>query len=138
MGRLIYVGNAPNGVKKSTELAINGMQAICDALKPGGKAGDAYDAWREVAVDAGLTDYHRHHCGYMVGIGFPPSWTGGSTVTSLFPNSQRTLEAGMVFHAHSWFTNTDVVDYFISNTALLTDNGAENLTSQTPQTLIIR
>ncbi|WP_120499098.1 Xaa-Pro peptidase family protein [Roseovarius sp. EL26] len=138
MGRLVYVGSAPEGAEKSAELAIDGMKAICGALKPGGKAGDAYAAWRDVAASAGLHDYERHHCGYMVGIGFPPSWTGGSMVTSLFPNSQRTLEVGMVFHAHSWFTNTDVVDYFISNTVLLTENGAEVLTNQTPETLIIR
>lgn len=44
MGRLAYIGSAPDGADKSAELAINGMKAICDALKPGGKAGDAYAA----------------------------------------------------------------------------------------------
>lgn len=138
MGRLVYVGTAPQGVERSVELAISGMQAICDALKPGATAGEVYQAWKDVADSAGLTDYHRHHCGYMVSIGFPPSWTGGSMVTSLQPGSSRKLESGMTFHAHSWFTNTDVVDYFISNTVMLTDSGAENLTPRTPQTLIIR
>ena len=138
MGRLVYVGSAPEGAEKSAELAIRGMQAICDALKPGATAGEVYLAWKNVADGAGLTNYHRHHCGYMVSIGFPPSWTGGSMVTSLQPGSSRELKAGMTFHAHSWFTNTDVVDYFISNTVMLTDSGAENLTFRTPETLIIR
>ncbi|AEV36352.1 Peptidase M24 [Pseudovibrio sp. FO-BEG1] len=138
MGRLAYVGSAPRGAEKSAELAISGMKAICDAIKPGANAGEAYAAWKEVANSAGLHNYHRHHCGYMVGIGFPPSWTGGSMVTSLAPNSERILKTGMVFHAHSWFTNTDCVDYFISNTVVLTETGAEILTNQTPETLIIR
>ena len=138
MGRLVYVGSAPTGAEASAELSIRGMQAICDALKPGVTAGSVYQAWKDVADNAGLVDYHRHHCGYMVSIGFPPSWTGGSMVTSLQPGSERELQAGMTFHAHSWFTNTDVVDYFISNTVMLTATGAENLTSQTPQTLIVR
>ena len=138
MGRLVYVGSAPEGAEKSAELAMDGMKAICGALKVGGKAGDAYAAWREVAASAGLVDYERHHCGYMVGIGFPPSWTGGSMVTSLFPRSERTLEVGMVFHAHSWFTNTDVVDYFISNTVILTEGGAEVLTATTPESLVVK
>ncbi len=138
MGRLVYVGDAPEGAEASAELAIRGMDAICAALEPGAKAGDVYQAWQDVADGAGLNHYHRHHCGYLVGIGFPPSWTGGSMVTSLQPGSQRVLEAGMVFHAHSWFTNTDVVDYFISNTVMLTESGAEILTSRTPQTLIVR
>ena len=138
MGRLVFVGSAPEGAEKSAELAMDGMKAICGALKVGGKAGDAYAAWREVAASGGLANYERHHCGYMVGIGFSPSWTGGSMVTSLFPGSERALEVGMVFHAHSWFTNTDVVDYFISNTVILTEDGAEVLTATTPENLVIK
>jgi Xaa-Pro dipeptidase len=138
MGRLVYVGGAPVGAEKSAQLAINGMKAINDSIRPGAKAGDAYAAWREVARKGGLENYHRHHCGYLVSIGFPPSWTGGSMVTALAPNSELELKVGMTFHTHSWFTNTDCVDYFISNTSLLTEDGCEVLTHETPETLIIR
>ena len=138
MGRLIYVDHAPEGAEFSAQLAIDGMNAIHKAIKPGAKSGDAYAAWREVAKQGGLENYERHHCGYLVSIGFPPSWTGGSMVTSLAPNSELKLEIGMTFHTHSWFTNTDCVDYFISNTALLTKNGCEVLTNETPVTLIIK
>ena len=47
----------------------------------------------------------------------------------------------MVFHAHSWFTDTGRgVDfsYFISNTVLLTETGGEILTAETPQALQVR
>ena len=60
----------------------------------------------------------------------------------LGPNLRRVdevrREVGMVFQAHSWFTNTDVVDYFISNTVILTEDGAEVLTVTTPESLIIK
>lgn len=138
MGRLVYVGSAPSGIERTVDLAIGGMQAICGAMRPGATSGDVYAAWHKVAASAGLTDYHRHHCGYLVSIGFPPTWTGGSSVTGLAPNSDLELKVGMTFHAHSWFTNTDVPDYFISNTVLLGENGAEVLTSATPETLIVR
>lgn len=138
MGRLVYVGAAPPGVERSVALAIDGMQAICRALRPGVKAGDVYAAWHDVAAAAGLGAYHRHHCGYLVGIGFPPSWTGGSMVTALAPDSKLDLRAGMTFHAHSWFTDAGCVDYFISNTVLLGEDGAEILTTRTPETLIVR
>ncbi len=62
-------------------------------------------------------------------------------VTSLAPNSPRKLSAGMVFHAHSWFTDTgrgDAFSYFISNTVMMTDSGGEVLTSRTPQDLQVR
>ena len=77
------------------------------------RRGQACRAWHEVAA-AGLADYHRHHCGYIVSIGFPPSWTGGSKEVGLAPGSEPELKVGMTFHAHLWFTNTEVVDYFIS------------------------
>ena len=138
MGRLVYVGNAPAGTEDSAHLAIVGMQAICAAIQPGARAGDVYAAWHQTAADAGLHDYHRHHCGYLVSIGFPPSWTGGSSVTGLAPDSDLQLQIGMTFHAHSWYTNAGIPDYFISNTVLLGPDGAEVLTHATPETLIVR
>ena len=96
------------------------------AIRPGALAGDVYAAWHEVADSAGLADYHRHHCGYLVSIGFPPSWTGGSSVTGLAPGSDLELRTGMTFHAHSWFTNTRVADYFISNTVMLGEDGGRD------------
>lgn len=138
MGRLVYVGHASAAAEAAAELALRGMEAIRRAIRPGATADDAYAAWREVAHSAGLTSYERHHCGYVVGIGFPPSWTGGSMVTSLRAGSDLELRPGMAFHLHSWFTNTGRGDYFVSNTALLTESGCEILTSQTPETLQVR
>lgn len=138
MGRLVYVGHAPELAYEAAELSIAGMQAIVQAIKPNATAGEVYAAWERVARDAGLGSYHRHHCGYLVGVGFPPSWTGGSMVTSLAPKSSRRLQAGMVFHAHSWFTDTgrgDDFSYFISNTVMLTEDGCEVLTYRTPEAL---
>ena len=138
MGRLVYVGSAPPGIERTVEMAIEAMNAIAAAIVPGGKAGDAYAAWREVGRAGGLNGYERHHCGYLVGIGFPPSWTGGSMVTGLAPDSELEMQVGMSYHLHSWFTDTDCVDYFISNTGMLTENGCEILTARTPQTLQVR
>lgn len=141
MGRLVFVGKAPRLAEQAAELSVAGMRAITAAVVPGATAGEVYAAWERVARNAGLEDYHRHHCGYLVGIGFPPSWTGGSMVTSLAPNSSLVLQTGMVFHAHSWFTNTgrgDDFSYFVSNTVMLTNDGCEVLTSGTPETLQIR
>ena len=141
MGRLVFVGKSSEAAEKAAALSIEGMGAIVSALRPGVTAGEVYAAWHRVAREAGLEDYHRHHCGYLVGIGFPPSWTGGSMVTSLAPDSPRVLDVGMIFHAHSWFTDTgrgDDFSYFISDTVLLTESGGEVLTSRTPQGLQIR
>jgi Xaa-Pro dipeptidase len=138
MGRLVYLGHAPDGTEAIPEVASEGMAAIVAALRPGARAGEVYAAWQAVAAAAGLPAYRRHHCGYVVSIGFPPSWTGGSMVMGLAPGSDLELEVGMTFHAHSWFTGTGRADYFISNTVILGEDGAEVLTSATPETLIVR
>ncbi len=138
MGRLVYVGNAPVGVEKSVTMAVEAMEAIRCAIVPGAVAGEAYAAWRRVARRYGLEGYERHHCGYLVDIGFPPSWTGGSRVQGLAPHSDLVLQVGMTFHLHAWFTDTNCVDYFISNTAMLTEEGCEILTVQSPQELIVK
>ena len=138
MGRLVYVGSAPEGAEEAAALSILGMEAVVAAVKPGATAGSVYDAWQQVAWDAGLADYRRHHCGYLVGIAFPPSWVGSSAVTGLKHGSEVVLQAGMVFHLHSWFTGTGRGDYFISNTAMLTEAGCETLTHRTPVELQVR
>lgn len=138
MGRLVYVGSAPEGAEAAAELAMRAMEAIKGALTPGALSGEVYAAWEAEVRASGLTTYGRQHCGYLVSIGFPPSWTGGSMVTALAPNSKIELQTGMTFHAQSWFTNADCADYFISNTVLLGEGGPEVLTHRTPETLIIR
>ena len=72
--------------------------------------------------------YCRHHCDYVVGLGFPPSWTGGSMVVGLRHDSDLVLRPGMVFHLLSWLIGTGRGDYFLSNTGLLTEDGCEVLT----------
>ena len=110
---------------------------MCRSIKPGATTGDVYQAWQDVVDAAGLPEYRRHHCGYLVGIAFPPSWVGGSMVTGLAPDSKRVLKVGMVFHTHSWLMWSGKGDYFFSNTVILTEKGAEVLTNKTPTTLIV-
>jgi Xaa-Pro dipeptidase len=106
-------------------------------LQPGRKARDIYAAWQDVVDDAGLAHYRRHHCGYCVGVGVPPSWTGGNTVVGLRADSDMDIRTGMSFHILSWLMGTGRGDDFISNTVLLTSSGAEVLNT-TPLGPIIR
>lgn len=130
-GRLVHIGSISEADAEMAEVSKDAFAAILTALTPGTRARDVYDAWQAVVDDAGLTGYRRHHCGYLVGIGFPPSWTGGNRVTGLRHDSDLVIAQGMTFHAMSWFTETGRGDYFVSNTVLLGPGGAEVLT-QTP------
>ena len=98
--------------------------------------GEVYAAWQDVVDKAGLGHYRRHHCGYSVGIGIPPSWTGGSKVTGLRRDSNLVVATGMVFHVLSWLMGTGRGDFFVSNTVLVGEQGSEILT-RTPAGLTV-
>lgn len=137
LGRLVRIGHISDEDAAMAELTAKAFDAVVKALRPGARARDVYAAWQGVVDAAGLSHYRRHHCGYLVGIGQPPSWTGGNSVTGLRHDSDLEIEAGMSFHILSWLMSTGRGDDFISNCVLLTDSGAEVLT-RTPVGPIIR
>jgi Xaa-Pro dipeptidase len=128
MGRLVNIGRISDEDAEMAQLCGEAFDAALNALKAGAKAKDVYNGWQSVVNAAGMPEYRRHHCGYLVGIGFPPAWTGGPRVTGLRHDSDRQMQEGMTFHLMSWFTETGRGNYFISNTVLLGTNGAEVLT----------
>jgi len=128
LGRLVHVASAPEGTAETAGLAHEAFDAVLDALRPGALAREVYAAWQGVVDRAGLGHYRRHHCGYLVGIGFPPSWTGGNKVTGLRRDSDLVIREGMTFHILSWLMGTGRGDFFVSNTVLLGPDGAEVLT----------
>ena len=137
LGRLVRLGGISDEDAKMAEVTARAFDAVVEALKPGVRARDVYAAWQGVVDDAGLSHYRRHHCGYLVGVGQPPSWTGGNSVTGLRHDSDLEIETGMSFHILSWLMGTGRGDDFVSNAVLLTDDGAEVLT-RTPTGPIVR
>jgi len=136
-GRLIFIGRAPARAAKMHDLCREALANAARAVGPGAVADDVYRAWQETLDRAGLAGYRRHHCGYAVGIGFPPSWSGGGTPRGLRRGSTMRLEAGMVFHLMSWLLRTGRGDSFLSDTVVVTDAGCEFLT-QAPRDLVLR
>jgi Xaa-Pro dipeptidase len=131
-GRFVFVGRRPPGTRAIEQVCIEAFERVTGAIRAGATAADVYRAWQGRVDEAGLAHYRRHHCGYVVGLGFPPSWTGGSMVVGLRHDRDLVLRPGMVFHLLSWLIGTGRGDYFVSNTALLTEAGCEVLT-KTPQ-----
>jgi Xaa-Pro aminopeptidase len=129
MGRLVFLGSAPPGSERTAKICLEAFDAVLGALRPGVLARDVYAAWQRVVDVAGLAHYRRHHCGYLVGIGCPPSWTGGNRVTGLRHDSELVIQTGMTFHILSWLMATGEGDYFVSDTVLLGDAGPEVLTT---------
>ncbi|MBS1265518.1 MAG: Ectoine hydrolase [Acidimicrobiaceae bacterium] len=137
LGRMGHIARAPQGSERLRAVAVGAIEAARDALRPGVVSGDVYASW-QAAVDEGLghSRLRRHHCGYNVGIGFPPSWVGSSTVLGLRPGGRVPIEQNMVFHLWAWIHDEDVGDYLLSDSAVVTEGGAELLTT-TPRPLVV-
>lgn len=128
LGRFLHLGDVDRKTAEVRRVCLEAFDRIVAAIRPGVRASDVYEAWQRHVEEAGISNYRRHHCGYLVGLGFPPSWTGGSTVVGLRHDSALVLQPGMVFHLMSWLIGTARGDYFLSNSAVLTEHGCEVLT----------
>ncbi len=127
-GRLAFIGSAPKRAYAMERVCEEAIEAAAAKIRPGVAAEDVYAAWQSVVDRAGLEAYRRHHCGYAVGIGFPPSWSGGGVPLGLRAGSTMELRAGMVFHLMSWLLRTGKGDYFLSDTVVVNETGCERLT----------
>lgn len=137
--RMVYVGDPPSGTQDAADIATAGLEAVRTALHPGATSGQVYDAWQQV-IDHGLghSTYRRHHCGYMVGIGFPPSWVGGAAVVGLRRGGAMEIREGMTFHVLSWILDQKPADYVVSDTVLVTGAGGEILTTPRREPIVAR
>lgn len=128
-GRLVFIGKAPRGADKIGALCEEAMMNAAAKIGPGVTADEVYRVWQDTIDNAGLRGYTRHHCGYAVGIGFPPSWSGSGTPRGLRKGSRMKLERNMVFHLMSWLLRTGKGDSFLSDTIVITEDGCEFLTN---------
>jgi Xaa-Pro dipeptidase len=123
LSRTVYPGYAPPEAVEAAESALAGLAAARMALGPGARTGEVFAAWQRAV--GGMP--RRHHCGYLVGIGYPPSWVGGPEVLGIRPGGDVEVVAGMVFHLMSWVERP--VGHVVSDTALVTADGCELLTT---------
>lgn len=134
--RTVYLAAVPPGAAVAADAARAGLLAARDALRPGVRTGEVYTAWqRAVAARAGTGLPVRHHCGYLVGIGFPPSWVGGGAVLGIRPGGTMRVQPGMTFHLMSWVT--EPTGHVVSDTALVTATGAELLTGTSRDLIVL-
>ena len=139
LSRMVYLHQAPMGTDRAAGIALGGLETVRASLRPGAITADVYAAWQRV-VDEGLghSRYRRHHCGYLVGIGFPPSWVGGSAVVGIRNGGDLIIREGMVFHVFSWLLDQEPADYVVSDTVLVTADGGELLTTTPREPLVVR
>lgn len=135
MSRIVYCGRAAPGAPEAAAAALAGLQAARAALVPGARTGEVYGQWEDAVADITGVRQRRHHCGYLTGIGFSPSWVGGGDVLGIRSDGDTLVLPGMTFHLMSWVK--EPVAHVISDTAVVTENGCDLLTDAPRELLIV-
>lgn len=123
MARTMAVGQAPSHVKELALVVEEGIETTLDAIKPGIRAEEVEQIWRNTIAKYG---HHKNsRLGYSVGLSFPPDW--GEHTISLRPGDKSILQPNMTFHLMPgiWYEDYGVE---ITETILITEKGVETLT----------
>ncbi|MGQ7262000.1 M24 family metallopeptidase [Vreelandella sp. V005] len=122
------VTGTPNAALSATrDLCRSIFEALCDAMRPG----NSFDAAAQ-AADALLAPQRDQYFfsgvfGYAVGAQFPPSWVEGTGFIA--KGQSHTFEANMVFHLPLCLRVPGQWGVGISDTVVVTKQGAKPLTS---------
>lgn len=126
MMRTLIAGRASDNMRRTADTCRSVFEALCAAMKPGATFDDAARAGQ--AALAPLTDevFFSGVFGYAVGAQFPPSWVEGSGYIAL--GELKTFESSMVFHLPLCLRRPGAFGIGLSDTVVVTDQGAVPLT----------
>jgi Xaa-Pro dipeptidase len=134
--RSAWIGPPPDAARRMMDTCLAALDAALAALKPGNTCEDVHRACQAVVDRAGYTDAFRKRTGYSIGISFAPDW-GEWQVLSLYEGVKTVLRPGMVFHIPPALRVYGEFTVGVSETALVTESGYEQL-GTFPRALAVR
>jgi Xaa-Pro dipeptidase len=124
--RSAWIGSPPDEARRMMDVCLEALDAALAALKPGNTCEDVHRACQAVIDKRGYTDAFRKRTGYSSGISFAPDW-GEWQVLSLYEGIKTVLQPGMVFHIPPALRVYGQFTVGVSETALVTEKGCEQL-----------
>lgn len=124
--RSAWVGTPPDLARRMMDACLEALEAALAALKPGNSCEDVHRACQAVVDRHGYTDAFRKRTGYSSGISFAPDW-GEWQVLSLYEGVKTVLRPGMVFHIPPALRVYGQFTVGVSETAVVTEKGCEQL-----------
>jgi len=135
MMRTFIVGEANERQNYLFSASRDALEAVKDAIRPGNRFGDGFDAHARVLDDAGLSDHRLNACGYSLGTTFAPVWMDWPM---LYRDNPVVFEAGMVVFCHMIIFDAPAgLAMTLGETVLVTESGNERL-SRSPLELVIK
>lgn len=122
LARTLVIGKPTSEMEELADVAIEGIEAALDVIKPGVTCEEVELAWRKSIEKRGYEKESR--IGYSTGLNYPPDW--GEHTASLRPGDQTVLQPNMVFHMIPgiWL---DTYGIEVSETFRVTETGVEVL-----------
>lgn len=122
LARTLVIGKPTPEMEELADVAIEGIEAALDVVKPGVTCEEVELAWRKSIEKRGFEKESR--IGYSTGLNYPPDW--GEHTASLRQGDRTVIQPNMVFHMIPgiWMDNYGIE---ISETFRVTENGCEVL-----------
>ncbi len=124
--RSAVVGDTSQEFLDMYNVAMEGLAACLDAVRPGNTCEDAHIAAQQVIDRAGLTDSFKKRVGYSIGIAFAPGWDEGPLL-GMYHNVKVPLMPGMAFHIPVALRKWGEFTVGVSESILVTDTGYDVL-----------
>ncbi|XKM43754.1 M24 family metallopeptidase (plasmid) [Rhizobium ruizarguesonis] len=126
--RTVWIGQPPVEARRMMDCSLAALDAALSEIRPGVPCSAPHEAAQRVIDAAGYTAAFRKRIGYSMGVAFAPDWGEGG-ILSLFSGVERIMEPGMVFHLPATLRSYGVWTVGASETVIVTENGAEPLSS---------
>jgi len=102
------------------------IQAGLEVAGPGVSTAHVASAMHDIYLANGI-DRRTRHCGYGIGIGYPPTWIDNLRIKL---TDSHTLKPGMTFMIHGILADWDAeLAVALGDPVLITDSGVERLTT---------
>ncbi len=135
MMRTIRIGRPPGRQLALYDAALEALDAVRRALRPGRPVGEAFDAHAGVLDAHGLSGHRLNACGYSLGTTFAPNWMDWPM---LYHGNPVTAAPDMVFFLHMIIFDSDAgLAMTLGETVRVTDTVPERL-SRSSLDLIIK
>jgi Xaa-Pro dipeptidase len=124
--RAVTVGEVNPKFRHLADTTIEALDALIDVIKPGVASEVVHESGHSVFVKEGYEKYHRHRCGYSLGLNYPPDW-GEGHIISINRGEKRLLQQNMTFHLTPSVLIPNEMGLCTSATIRVTETGCEVL-----------
>ena len=128
MMRTVPIGKVTDQHRQMYCVTIDAMQACMQALTPGNRVGDVFDAYARVCDQAGMKAHRMNATGYSQGTTFAPNWMDWPM---FYSGNPVIIEPGMVFFLHMILMDSESGNAMCPGwTVKVTQSGSEPLSTE--------